>query len=58
MFVVSVGLLIVCGFGLAGCSSQKIELDKNSTIRYDSKVDGVPKAMGGASGGKKLPPSQ
>jgi hypothetical protein len=40
-------LVAVLGMGFLGCSSNAPQLDTNSTLRYDSARDGVPKDMGG-----------
>lgn len=38
--------------GLVGCSKGGVQLDTNSTIRYDPQRDGTPKIMGGPGAGK------
>jgi len=36
--------------GLIGCGKNSVQLDTNSTLRYDSARDGTPKIMGGSGG--------
>jgi len=37
-------------FPLSGCSNKGIDLNKDTTITYDSKIHGVPTAAGGPKG--------
>jgi len=49
MRVFLAGVVLFAAFSLSstGCSSNAPQLDTNSSIRYDTSRDGVPKDMGG-----------